>query len=60
MMVHKKDIGANIREVRLEKKLSQEKLANACGFANTMLSAYETGKKTAGRCRYTCYQSAGL
>ena len=48
MMVHKKDIGANIREVRLEKKLSQEKLANACGFANTMLSAYETGRKTPG------------
>ena len=35
----------NIREVRLEKNLSQEKLAKICGFSNTTLSAYENRRK---------------
>ncbi|MDO4393735.1 MAG: helix-turn-helix transcriptional regulator [Bacillota bacterium] len=38
-------IGNNIREVRLERGLSQEALANACDFSNTTLSAYENGRK---------------
>lgn len=38
-------IGSNIREVRLERELSQEALANACDFSNTTLSAYENGRK---------------
>ena len=40
-----KMIGANIRSVRQEKNLSQEALAELCGFANTTLSAYENSKK---------------
>ena len=39
------NIGKNIREVRLEKKLSQEELARKCGFSNTTLSAYENSRK---------------
>jgi len=39
-------IGKNIKEVRLEKNLSQQAVADRCGFANTVLSAYENNKKT--------------
>lgn len=39
------NIGKNIREVRLEKGLSQEELARKCGFSNTTLSAYENSRK---------------
>ncbi len=39
-------IGSHIREVRLERKLSQEALAEMCGFSNTTLSSYENGRKT--------------
>lgn len=39
-------IGKNIREVRLEKGYSQEKLANMCGFSNTVLSSYENSRKS--------------
>jgi len=39
------NIGKNIREVRLGKKLSQEDLARNCGFSNTTLSAYENRRK---------------
>lgn len=38
-------IGKNIKEVRKEKGLSQQALADKCGFANTVLSAYENSKK---------------
>lgn len=38
-------IGKHIREVRLEKGLTQEKLAQMCGFSNTTLSAYENANK---------------
>ena len=38
-------IGKNIRDARLARHLSQEKLAKSCGFSNTTLSAYENGKK---------------
>lgn len=38
-------IGKNIREVRLEHGLSQETLAEKCGFSNTTLSAYENSRK---------------
>ena len=41
-----KMIGKHIREVRLEKKLSQEALADKCGFSNTTLSSYENNRKT--------------
>ena len=41
-------IGENIREVRLSKGLSQQAVAEKCGFSNTMLSQYENGKKTPG------------
>ena len=44
-MNYEEMIGKNIREVRLERGLSQESLANACGFSNTTLSAYENGRK---------------
>lgn len=42
---YEKNIGKNIREVRLERKLSQEKLADMCDFSNTTLSAYENSRK---------------
>ncbi len=45
MSEKKSKIGSNIREVRLEHNLSQETLANMCGFSNTTLSTYETGRK---------------
>ena len=41
-----KTIGSNIKEVRKERGLSQETLAHACGFSNTTLSSYETGRKS--------------
>ena len=45
MSEKKKNIGSNIREVRLERNLSQEALAKMCGFSNTTLSTYENGRK---------------
>lgn len=39
------NIGKNIREVRLERRLSQEAVALKCDFSNTTLSAYENSKK---------------
>lgn len=41
-------IGKNIKELRKEKGLSQEKLAKMCGFSNTTLCSYENGRKTPG------------
>ena len=40
------NIGTNIKEVRKQRAISQEKLASACGFSNTTLSAYENNRKT--------------
>ena len=40
-----KKIGENIRDVRQEKKLSQDALAKKCGFSNTTLSSYENSRK---------------
>ncbi len=42
------NIGENIRKVRNKKGFSQQDLAEKCGFSNTTLSAYETGKKIPG------------
>ena len=39
-------IGKNIREVRLAKGYSQEKLARKCEISNSTLSQYENSKKT--------------
>ena len=39
------NIGPNIRSVRKEKGLSQQTLAEKCGFSNTTLSSYENNKK---------------
>lgn len=39
-------IGHNIRNARKEKKMTQSDLANACFISNTVISAYENGKKT--------------
>lgn len=38
-------IGKNIKDVRIQRELSQEALAASCGFSNTTLSAYENGRK---------------
>lgn len=40
-----KGIGKNIRDIRLERGLSQEALADKCEFSNTTLSAYENSRK---------------
>ncbi len=45
MSTIEKKIGKHIREVRMERGLSQETLAEMCGFSNTMLSSYENGRK---------------
>jgi transcriptional regulator with XRE-family HTH domain len=39
-------IGENIKSLRLSQGLSQQDLAEKCGFSNTMLSQYENGRKT--------------
>ena len=39
-VTYEEKIGGNIREVRLQKRYSQEKLAGLCGISNTTLSAY--------------------
>ena len=41
-------IGKNIRSARKNKNWAQTDLAKATGIANTVISAYETGKKTPG------------
>ena len=38
-------IGNNIREVRKQKGMSQNQLADKSGFSNTAISNYETGRK---------------
>lgn len=46
MTSDKKFIGSNIKKMRNEKKMTQADLANACYISNTVVSAYENGKKT--------------
>ncbi|MBR0137013.1 MAG: helix-turn-helix transcriptional regulator [Erysipelotrichaceae bacterium] len=46
MYNYEENIGKNIRSVREKKGYSQSKLADKCGFSNTVISNYETGKKT--------------
>lgn len=46
MQNYEEFIGKHIKEVRTEKQLSQQAVADKCGFANTVLSAYENNKKT--------------
>lgn len=41
-------IGKNIRSARKNKNWAQTDLARATGMANTVISAYERGKKTPG------------
>ena len=41
-------IGANIRKERKAKGWSQTELGNQCGIGNTVISAYENGKKIPG------------
>ncbi len=45
MSTLEKMIGKHIREIRTERGLSQEALAEMCGFSNTTLSSYENGRK---------------
>ncbi len=45
MISYEDNIGKNIKDVRLERALSQESLAKLCEFSNTTLSAYENGRK---------------
>lgn len=40
------NIGKNIKKVRESKRMTQQELAEKCGFSNTTLSAYENKKKT--------------
>lgn len=44
-MNYEDSIGKNIRDVRALKNMSQQAVADKCGFANTILSQYENGKK---------------
>ncbi len=45
-MDSKELIGNNIREARKAKKWSQMDLANKSGYPNTLISAYENGKRS--------------
>ena len=38
------DIGANIKQIRLMKRISQRKLADLAGISNTYLSDIEVGR----------------
>ncbi|WP_081668209.1 helix-turn-helix domain-containing protein [Butyrivibrio sp. MC2013] len=38
-------IGSNIKKARIKKKMTQMELANDCFTTNTVISAYENGKK---------------
>lgn len=38
-------IGKNVREIRLEKGLTQDELADRCGFYRTYINLIETSKK---------------
>ncbi|SDM87814.1 helix-turn-helix domain-containing protein [Lachnospira pectinoschiza] len=44
-MNYEEHIGENIRSVRSAQGLSQQAVADLCGFSNTILSQYENGKK---------------
>ena len=44
-MNYKDYIGDNIKSVRTAKGLSQQEVADLCGFSNTILSQYERKKK---------------
>ncbi|SEP68197.1 DNA-binding transcriptional regulator, XRE-family HTH domain [Lachnospiraceae bacterium RM5] len=44
-MNYEEHIGENIKSVRISRGLSQQRLAELCGFSNTILSQYENGKK---------------
>lgn len=44
-MNYEEHIGENIKSVRLAQGLSQQAVADLCGFSNTILSQYENGKK---------------
>lgn len=44
-MNYEDTIGKNIRDVRALKHMSQQAVADKCGFSNTILSQYENGKK---------------
>lgn len=45
---YEENIGINIKKERLAKGWSQNKLGNECGIANTVISAYENGRKKPG------------
>lgn len=40
-----KDLGTKIKIIRLSNELSQEELADICGFDRTYISLLETGKR---------------
>ena len=37
-------VGEKIREIRIQKKYTQRKLAELCGISNTYISDLETGR----------------
>lgn len=41
----KEIIGSNIRMIRLDRNISQEKLSEDCGFYRTYMNLVETGKR---------------
>jgi transcriptional regulator with XRE-family HTH domain len=41
----KEIIGNNIKRIRLERDISQEKLSEDCGFYRTYINLIETGKR---------------
>jgi len=43
--MHLKKLGEKIRQIRLDKHLSQEQLAHICGFDRTYISLVERAKR---------------
>lgn len=39
-------LGANVKKARLEKKLTQDELAERCGFYRTYINLIETANRT--------------
>lgn len=43
---HRRAVGQNIRKARIERELTQERLADECGVDRTLLVAVESGRRS--------------
>ena len=59
MTFNYKQLGKKIKNFRLEKRLSQEKLAELCNLSTSYISYIETGKKKINFSKLECTRSNG-